>query len=179
MIAEFRPNARSGLWITFLLPIALIISTSTTTSNALPGPPQNHVIICILALEMCLYSTVFAFALFPTKKSLFLDNAAEIQEKLHFKTIWKPTVYIMICSLLLSLFVGSDVFILMLLSFVAMMSYIQSLPMIWIRFRKSFTFGEGVLVLQSGVLFGVKFISNIFWDVHDPTTIGYNHSTHL
>ena len=159
MIAEFRPNARSGLWITFLLPIALIISTSTTTSNALPGPPQNHVIICILALEMCLYSTIFAFALFPTKKALFLDNAAEIQEKMHFKTIWKPTVYIMICSLLLSLFVGSDVFILMLLSFVAMMSYIQSLPMIWIRFRKSFTFGEGVLVLQSGVLFGVKFIN--------------------
>ena len=171
MIAEFRPNARSGLWITFLLPIALIISTSTTTHNALPGPPQNHVIICILALEMCLYSTLYAFALFPTKKALFLDNAAEIQEKLHFKTIWKPTVYIMISSLLLSLFVGSGVFI-PLLSFVAMMSYIQALPMIWTRFRKSFTFGEGVLVLQSGVLFAVKFISNIFCDVHDPTTIG-------
>ena len=171
MIAEFRPNARSGLWITFLLPIALIISTSTTTHNALPGPPQNHVIICILALEMCLYSTLYAFALFPTKKALFLDNAAEIQEKLHFKTIWKPTVYIMISSLLLSLFVGSGVFI-PLLSFVAMMSYIRALPMIWTRFRKSFTFGEGVLVLQSGVLFAVKFISNIFCDVHDPTTIG-------
>merc|ERR1719361_744477 len=116
--------------MTFLIPIAFFISTSTITYNALPRPPQNHdVIIC------------------------------------------KPTVYIMISSLLLSLFVGSGIFI-PLLSFVAMMTYIQALPMIWTRFRKSFTFGEGVLVLQSGVLFGVKFISNIFCDVHDPTTIG-------
>lgn len=167
-MAEFRPNARPGLWLTYLIPIALLTSYNSYV-------PWNYVIITILSFVMSVYSTLFALKIFPSKNALFFNIV--VHEKMSLKNLdMKPIIYFSIIFylpgiyLLLLYEIGSNVF-LFLLTLTAMIAFILLLPKIWNHFKKSFTYGEGVLILQSGILYGVKVLMNIAMDTHDPSTI--------
>ena len=139
----FRPNARSGVWVTFLLPIALYVS-----KNEMDMP-------AILALGMSIYSIIYAITLFPSLKSLIIDMADK--EELNWNNtmpVMAEKICIFIMLMLLVFFREIDGSVILSL---AMMIFMQTLPMIWIIFEKSFTFGEGVIVLESGILYGTKF----------------------
>ena len=167
-MAEFRPNARPGLWLTYLIPIALLTSYNSYV-------PWNYVIITILSFVMSVYSTLFALKIFPSKNALFFNII--VHEKMSLKNLdMKPIIYFSIIFylpgiyLLLLYEIGSNVFV-FLLTLTAMIAFILLLPKIWNHFKKSFTYGEGVLILQSGILYGVKVLMNIAMDTHDPSTI--------
>ena len=111
IMVEFRPNARPGLWVIFLIPMALL--ASYTSNNVLP---QTHVIIIILSLVMSVYCTILAHELFSSKKSLFLDivNEDVSLQKSNLKRLTSIYIpfYLLFCGGVIFLYIiGSCVFV--------------------------------------------------------------------
>ncbi len=161
---NFRPKTRVGLWLPYLLPLALILATKCTTSSEKSA--------LILALSTTLYSSTFALeSLIPFKTylDLFLAPSARIslQTNGHFKNMILPLVILMA----LSLVVAKLGVLVTALSSVAFMAFVLLLPRFFETFQKSFSYGEGSLVLQSLTCYAIKSLIGIINDEHDPSTI--------
>ena len=109
--------------------------------------------MAILALGMSMYSIIYALTLFPSLKSLIFHMADK--EKLDWNNKKKTEKFCIVILILFILVFFREID--GVIFFFAMMIFIQTLPMIWTIFKKSFTFGEGVIVLESGILYGAKF----------------------
>ena len=155
---------RCGLWVTYLLPLAL------TASCIGQDVPKDHLIITLLALVTSAYSTVLALESFPSREALLSKEI--FQEKVKFRpSKWKYIAYVSLALYLLFFWiVGTDIFT-FLFTMGSLMMFIYLLPRMWTNFKYSFSYGEGVLVLQSGILYCVNSLLNIIEDSHDPSTV--------
>jgi len=75
-----------------------------------------------------------------------------------------------ILSIMIALLSFSS-FVSMLACFTTFLAFVFALPKMFSTFHASFSYGEGVLVLQAIAVFMAKLLINITQDVHDPSTI--------
>jgi hypothetical protein len=189
MMMEFRPHSRTGLWLAFLLFFSL------NTTSAVNLTTNNYLAMTCLALVMAIHSVWFATK--PLITFSTNDNARELVGKLcavipqamtnpsnslstttipadssivmeKFTLIETSMLAFGLCGLLLPVLGISPMLIIPLLGFWA---YVVSLPRLFVQFKKSFSFGEGCLVLQGVIAFCVKCSLNILSDEHDPSTV--------
>jgi len=140
----FRAGSRNGLWMASLLPLAML----------------NDPLI-LVALSTTIYSIFYAL----DHNNSDTDHATNkpINTKIKFNSM--VVLSIMIALLSFSSFVS------MLACFTTFLAFVFALPKMFSTFHASFSYGEGVLVLQAIAVFMAKLLINITQDVHDPSTI--------
>ena len=158
---EFRPNARDGLWLCFLLPIAMMltyINVSTHQTSNLTGT--------LLAFVLSIHSTYFALsAPLPSLQKSKIRKSLLTYSKHNFPLIVTMTVIVLIMIL-----TTLGVFEFLLCS-VCFMIFRRMLPKLFPAFKQSFSYGEGCLVLQSLLVFSAKSFLSFIHDEHDPSTV--------
>ena len=141
----FRAGSRNGLWMASLLPLAML----------------NDPVI-LVALSTTIYSIFYA--LDPNNSDTDHDAINKPITKNKFNSM------VAILSTMIALLSFSS-FVSMLACFTTFLAFVFALPKIFSTFHASFSYGEGVLVLQGIVVFMAKLLINITQDVHDPSTI--------
>jgi len=141
----FRAGSRNGLWMASLLPLAML----------------NDPVI-LVALSTTIYSIFYA--LDPNNSETDHDAINKPITKNKFNSM------VAILSTMIALLSFSS-FVSMLACFTTFLAFVFALPKIFSTFHASFSYGEGVLVLQGIVVFMAKLLINITQDVHDPSTI--------
>jgi len=141
----FRAGSRNGLWMASLLPLAML----------------NDPVI-LVALSTTIYSIFYA--LDPNNSETDHDAINKPITKSKFNSM------VAILSTMIALLSFSS-FVSMLACFTTFLAFVFALPKIFSTFHASFSYGEGVLVLQGIVVFMAKLLINITQDVHDPSTI--------
>ena len=146
---DFRVNCRIGLWLAFLLPLTLPFGYN------------------LFAVSLSLFCTFFPINSLPNAQ-LILTSSSQAIKKLNAsdkQTILPLFALIMICILSR---IGIVQVILFTIGYVA---FVYILPQFFGSFKRSFSYGEGCLVLQSVIIFAIKSIFNIIHDVHDPSQV--------
>jgi len=140
----FRAGSRNGLWMASLLPLAML----------------NDPLI-LVALSTTIYSIFYAL----DHNNSDTDHATNkpINTKIKFNSM-------VILSIMIALLSFSS-FVSMLACFTTFLAFVFALPKMFSTFHASFSYGEGVLVLQAIAVFMAKLLINITQDVHDPSTI--------
>lgn len=140
----FRAGSRNGLWMASLLPLAML----------------NDPLI-LVALSTTIYSIFYAL----DHNNSDTDHAINkpINTKIKFNSM-------VILSIMIALLSFSS-FVSMLACFTTFLAFVFALPKMFSTFHASFSYGEGVLVLQAIAVFMAKLLINITQDVHDPSTI--------
>ena len=140
----FRAGSRNGLWMASLLPLAML----------------NDPLI-LVALSTTIYSIFYAL----DHNNSDTDHATnkQINTKIKFNSM-------VILSIMIALLSFSS-FVSMLACFTTFLAFVFALPKMFSTFHASFSYGEGVLVLQAIAVFMAKLLINITQDVHDPSTI--------
>ena len=139
----FRPGTRIGFWMACLLPLAL----SNDHTN-------------LIALCTSIYSIFYA-----------LEGSTNIKcdvTKIRFKQGDSRPIWIMTLATALLASSSSITAFLYPSSFLA---FVYILPNMFTTFKASFSFGEGVLVLQCIIIFVVKLLLNTTQELHDPSTV--------
>lgn len=144
----FRSSSRMGFWMAGLLPLAL------------SSDPVN-----LIALSTSIYSIFYTI---EGSQDTSVQSASNDHPKVRFiqgdnKAVW-------ILTLVIALLTSSSLTSMVMYT-VAFLTFVYILPKIFLTFRASFSYGEGVLVLQSTIIFIVKLISNTIQEVHDPSTV--------
>jgi len=160
---EFRPDAREGLWLCFLLPISMML----TNINNVSTHQSSNLTANFLAFILSLHSVYFAlFTPLPSLSDLKIRKKLINYFKHYFPLIMTFTVMLLIITLII---LGLFEFSMCLVGF---MVFKTLLPKLFSTFKKSFSYGEGCLVLQSLVVFCAKsFLSGVVYDDHDPSTV--------
>ena len=167
----FRPKARAGLWVTTLLPLAILANFGTFTH-------LSSKIMGNLALFLTLHNLHFAlhFSIIPYLKKngkswTFAIFCPSSKINLSVKIDLKMTlISVMIMTSINLVILRSGIFagFLCIFGYLAMAYF---LPIWFSTFKASFSYGEGCLVLQSLILFIVKTVLSVFFDEHDPSTV--------
>ena len=149
MNSNFRDDADHGVWVALLLPIAIGVSNYKSSASVTPTSSSSTSSWSLFFLSTCfaIHSLYLAKTLriLPSsragqkekreiKKSSTFANSIFVAVSGIFQFLWFPWHTVVINSLTLS-------------------AFIFYLPKLFQNFRKSFTFGEGCLVLQSLLLF--------------------------
>lgn len=160
---EFRPKAREGLWLCFLLPIALMLTYINRTTNTHQSSYQTAT---ILSWFLSIHSIYFALSKpLPSFQDLQIRKDFMKFSKSHLPAIMTMIVIVMIVILTMLGILG---FILCIFGY---MTFKVLLPRFFSTFKNSFSYGEGCLVLQSLVVFIVKSFLCVIHDENDPSKV--------
>jgi len=129
-------------------------------ASLLPLAMLNDPLI-LVALSTTIYSIFYAL----DHNNSDTDHA--INKPINTKVKFNSMVILSIMIALLSF----SSFVSMLACFTTFLAFVFALPKIFSTFHASFSYGEGVLVLQAIAVFMAKLLINITQDVHDPSTI--------
>ena len=143
----FRSGSRTGHWMACLLPLVL----SNDQLN-------------LIALSTSIYSIFYTLE----SSEENLTKAKSDTTKIRFKQGEAKPKWIL--TLVVALLASSSVMSVLLYP-LAFLAFVHILPQLFLTFQSSFSFGEGVLVLQCIVIFIVKLIMNTVQEIHDPSTI--------
>jgi len=158
---EFRPKARDGLWLCFLLPIAMMLTYSNVSIHQ-----TSDLTGTLLAFVLSIHSTYFALsAPLPSLQESRIRKSLLTYSKHNFPLIVTMTVIILIMIL-----TTLGVFEFLLCS-VCFMIFRRMLPKLFPAFKQSFSYGEGCLVLQSLLVFSAKTFLSFIHDEHNPSTV--------
>ena len=162
---EFRPNTRHGLWLCFLLPLAMMLSNFNTTNIKTTYPISNQT-TNILAYILAIYSTFYALS---TPLPSLQDSQIRI-DILNFVKGQLPVIVSVTVIILLLILTKLGVlgFLLCTIGFLA---FKKLLPKVFVTYKRSFSYGEGCLVLQSLIIFGAKSMLRIIYDEHNPSKV--------
>ena len=142
----FRSGSRTGHWMACLLPLVL----SNDHSN-------------LIALSTSIYSIFYTLEIEGSSQEAKSDTT-----KIRFKQGEAKPMWIL--TLVVALLASSST-ISVLLYPLAFLAFVHILPKLFTTFQSSFSFGEGVLVLQCIVIFIAKLIINTVQEIHDPSTV--------
>ena len=131
---EFRPDAREGLWLCFLLPISMML----TNINNVSTHQSSNLTATFLAFILSLHSVYFAlFTPLPSLSDLKIRKKLINYFKHYFPLIMTFTVMLLIITLII---LGLFEFFMCLVGF---MVFKTLLPKLFSTFKKSFSYGEG------------------------------------
>ena len=154
---EFRPNSREGFWLCFQLPLAMFLTKSEQNS---------YNIAKFLAWILSIHCTYFAISTpLPRLKTSQIRNWL-----LHCSSFRKPEFPFLLLILMKIIIVELGFFRFTLYLVQGCSLFIWILPKLFETFKHSFSFGEGCLVLQSLVIFGIKVEASFIYDEHDSMT---------
>jgi len=160
---EFRPKAREGLWLCFLLPTAMTLTYINRTTNT---HQSSYHTATILSWFLSIHSTYYALSTpLPSFQDSQIRKDLINSSKRHLPAIVITTVIVLI--LILSM-LGILGFVLCIIGYA---TFMLLLPKFFSTFKRSFSYGEGCLVLQSLVIFGAKSFLCTINDENDPSKV--------
>jgi len=136
MSSDFRPYARSGVWCAFLIPSAVSVASSKLAS---------HTDWSIVILSTCLALSSLIEA---KRQRVYIDRWLNPSTDLTFVGVGFVAIAAIAQLFVLSLSPHETI-----VNSLSLFAYVFYLPKLYRSFPKSFTFGEGCLVLQSLVIF--------------------------
>jgi len=160
---EFRPKAREGLWLCFLLPTAMMLTYINRTTNTHQSSYQTAT---FLSWFLSIHSIYFALSkpLPPFQDSQIRKDFMNISKN-HLPSI---VTMIVIVLMLILMILGVLGYVSCIFGY---MAFKVLLPKFFSTFKHSFSYGEGCLVLQSLVVFVVKTFLCVINDENDPSKV--------
>lgn len=145
---EVRPNASNGLWLSFLLPIALIISAL-----------KHYVVLSDTYKSLLIFSIGIIFT------NIFILQALK---RKHYVSVFHLWIFIPLSILFISLNQGTVFAIYS--GFFCTILYSRIYLMVLRMFPKSFTLGEAALTAQSVAILLYTTLPHFYYSIGEPIT---------
>jgi hypothetical protein len=157
MNSYFRDNADHGVWCALLLPISIGVSNLKFSTESLSSSSSFYLSACFALYSLYLANT---FRIFP------FSETSQKENKVIEKT-FGSWIFVAASAIVQFFWFPWRTIIVNSLSLAAFVFY---LPKLFRKFPKSFTFGEGCLVLQSVLLFVASSDKILFLKSEDGIT---------
>ncbi len=136
MNSNFRDNADHGVWCALLLPISIRVSNLKFSTQSLSSTSSFYLSTCFALYSLYLANT---FRIFPFSETSQRENKV-------FEKTFGSWIFVAASAIVQYFWFPWHTIIVNSLSLAA---FIFNLPKLFRKFPKSFTFGEGCLVLQT------------------------------